>query len=132
MVDILVVSHSENLAKAAIEFLSEMKYENFQLDYCAGIIDGDQKAFGSDPMLIAAKIEKIYTKNDILIICDIGSSYMNSEMALSFLINEISPHVLIHHGPFFESLLIGIVSNDEKMTAQQLSEKISFDLKETN
>ncbi|ATZ17452.1 dihydroxyacetone kinase phosphotransfer subunit [Williamsoniiplasma luminosum] len=130
MVDILVVSHSEDLAKSAIELLSEMKTEDFQLTYYGGIFDQNQKVFGSDPTLIAEKIEKTYHKNDLLIICDLGSSYMNSEMALSFLPSEIEKHILIHHGPFFESLLIAIVNNQEHFTGQQLSELISLETKQ--
>ncbi|MDR3257462.1 MAG: dihydroxyacetone kinase subunit L [Mycoplasmataceae bacterium] len=108
-VNILVVSHSEPLAKATVTFVSEMKSGDFKLDYIAGIDGGAH--FGSDPQIIKNKIEQLTVDAELLIIYDLGSSKMNTEMAYSMLAPEIQARVKIASVAFVEGTLIAVVSN---------------------
>jgi dihydroxyacetone kinase phosphotransfer subunit len=108
-VNILVVSHSEPLAKATVAFVSEMKSGDFKLDYIAGIEGGAH--FGSDPQLIKNKIEQLTVDAELLIIYDLGSSKMNTEMAYSMLTPDIQTRVKIASCAFVEGTLIAVVSN---------------------
>ena len=82
MVGIVVVSHSEKLAHEVIELCNEMKKYDFPVINGSGTEGGN---LGSDPMRIKDAIEKAYTNEGVLIFCDIGSSILNSEMAMEFL-----------------------------------------------
>ena len=64
MVNILMVSHSKPLAKAAYDFVNEMKMKDFSFEWIGGIDDG--KSFGTNPLEIATKLkEMLKQKNDI-------------------------------------------------------------------
>jgi dihydroxyacetone kinase phosphotransfer subunit len=108
-VNILIVSHSEPLAKAIVTFVSEMKNGDFKLDYIAGIDGGAH--FGSDPQLIKNKIEQLTTDAELLIIYDLGSSKMNTEMACSMIAPNIQSRVKVASCAFVEGTLIAVVSN---------------------
>ena len=109
MVNILVISHSKNLASAAVEFVSEMKNGDFALQYVAGINDG--KDFGTDPTQIIAKIQELTADKELLIIYDLGSSKMNTEMAMSMIDPAVASKVAIASVAFVEGLLIAVTSN---------------------
>ena len=85
MVGIVVVSHSEKLAHEVIELCNEMKKYDFPVINGSGTEGGN---LGSDPMRIKDAIEKAYTNEGVLIFCDIGSSILNSEMAMEFWIES--------------------------------------------
>lgn len=127
MVNILVVSHSRNLAKAAVEFVSEMKNGKFTLDYVAGINNG--KDFGTDPSEIVNKIQKLTKNSELLIIYDLGSSKMNTEMAMSMLDSKISKKVAIANVAFVEGLLIAVTSNTDDVTIKSLKTTVESQAK---
>ncbi|WP_026389809.1 dihydroxyacetone kinase phosphoryl donor subunit DhaM [[Acholeplasma] multilocale] len=122
MIGIVVVSHSHKLAKAAIEFVSEMQFEDFNLMSCAGINDGID--FGTDPMLIKSTIEKADSGSGVLVICDLGSSIMNTEMAINFLDLELQAKTLIADAPFLEGLLVAVTSNSFEINLDDLKTKV--------
>ena len=82
MVGIVVVSHSKALAKEAITLAMEMKHSEFPLINGSGT-DGDY--FGSNPLMIKEAIEKAYTEEGVLVFVDLGSSVLNTQIAIDFL-----------------------------------------------
>ncbi|AGM25423.1 dihydroxyacetone kinase phosphoryl donor subunit DhaM [Spiroplasma chrysopicola] len=109
MVAVLVVSHSYPLAKAVVDFVSEMKINNFPFQFIGGIDEG--QAYGTDPILIQNKLTELLVDNDVLVLCDLGSSIMNTEMAINFLSPVLQKRVAIADSPFFEGTLVAITSN---------------------
>lgn len=122
MVGIVIVSHSEKLAKEIIELCLEMKKYDFPVINGSGTDGGH---LGSDPMRIKAAIERAYTKNGVLIFGDIGSSILNSEMAIEFLDEEYDKSkVKIADAPIVEGTLVAMAINDEKATLDSLLEEL--------
>lgn len=110
MVGIVVVSHSKNLAQDIIEFVSEMKAGNWPLLNGSGTKNGQH--FGSDPMIIKSAIEKAYSDDGVLIFCDIGSSIINTQIAIEFLdLKYDRDKVVIADAPIVEGTLVGVTSN---------------------
>jgi len=118
MVNILVVSHSNALAKAVVDLLSEMKTEDFKFDYIGGIENGT--AFGNDPMELKAKLDNFDDGDGILIHADMGSSIMSSQMAISMFDEERAKKIKLVNAPFFESILAAVVSNQPNITVEEL------------
>lgn len=122
MVGIVIVSHSEKLAKEIIELCLEMKKYDFPVINGSGTDGGH---LGSDPMRIKVAIERAYTKNGVLIFGDIGSSILNSEMAIEFLDEEYDKSkVKIADAPIVEGTLVAMAINDEKATLDSLLEEL--------
>jgi dihydroxyacetone kinase phosphotransfer subunit len=118
MVNILLVSHSQQLAEATVRFVSEMKNGDFKFEYVAGVENG--KSFGSDPLIIKDKIIALTQDRELLIIYDLGSSQMNTEMAMSMLETNQQQKIAISKCAFVEGTLIAVVSNTGNINASAL------------
>jgi dihydroxyacetone kinase phosphotransfer subunit len=127
MVNILLVSHSEPLAKATIHFINEMKNGEFEFQYVAGIESGS--AFGTDPMVIKDKMEELTKDKELLIIYDLGSSQMNSEMALSMLDPSLQSKIAMAKCAFVEGALIAVTSNTGDVSANELKDLVESQAK---
>ncbi|EFF41875.1 dihydroxyacetone kinase phosphoryl donor subunit DhaM [Mycoplasmopsis alligatoris] len=126
MVNILIISHSYNLAKGVFELASEMKSADFKFDFLGGTKEGK---IGSDGDVVAQKIKDMIENNDqLLILADLGSSIMNSEMALDFeLDDEQKQRVVLAKTPFLESSIIAVVQAGFVNSAQELYALIQND-----
>ena len=120
MCNILIVSHSETLAKATYEFVNEMKQKDFKLDYVGGTEHG--KKFGSDPAEIVEKYKQLLTSGTgILVVYDLGSSLLNAKTALDLLEKEEDKKKIeFAQVAFIEGALAAVCSNNDEMTPQQL------------
>lgn len=122
MVNILIVSHSRQIAESAFKFISEMKKGEFSFDFVGGINNGS--SFGTDPNEIKTKIESLTKDKELLIIYDLGSSLMNTKMALSMLDKSIQDKVQIANCAFIEGTLVAITSDVKDTTATSLKELV--------
>lgn len=112
MVGVVVVSHSKKLADEIIKLCNEMKKYDFPVVNGSGLLD-DDTLLGSDPMKIKEAIESVYTEDGVLIFADIGSSVLNSEMAIEFLDEKYNKEkVIIADAPIVEGTLITMSIND--------------------
>ena len=106
MVSIVVVSHSPALAKAAVSLALAMTAgQSLRIEIAAGV-EGD--VIGTDAILIAEAIKKVSNSEGVLVIMDLGSAIMSSEMALEF-IDDKTLDVRLSSGPFVEGLLAAAV-----------------------
>lgn len=113
MVGLVVVSHSKALAEETIRLAEEMKRHDFPLINGSGT---EGEYFGSNPMVIKEAIEKAMTENGVIIFVDLGSSVLNSQIAIDFLEAEgvdISL-VKIADAPLVEGLIASVAMNDNK------------------
>ena len=131
MCNILLISHSHELAKANYDFVNEMKQKDFKLDYVGGLEDG--KEFGTNPMTIFAKLDElIKTNSGVLIIYDLGSSLLNAKSAIEMFEAEESKNKIAYADvAFVEGALAAVCSNNEEMTPTQLKQIIEQQCKVT-
>lgn len=125
MIGFVIVSHSKKLADEVINLCNEMKKYDFPVINGSGT-DGDY--LGSDPMIIKEAIESVYSEDGVIIIGDIGSSILNSEMAIEFLDDSFDREkIKIADAPLVEGTLAAMAINDGKTSIEDiLSELLEF------
>ena len=78
MVGIVIVSHSEKLAQGVVD-LTEMMTHGCPLATAGGMEDG---GYGTSYGKIMKAIESVYSKEGVVVLFDIGSAAMTTEMVL--------------------------------------------------
>ena len=123
MVGFVVVSHSKELAEAAINHANEIKRYDFPLINGSGT-DGD--FLGSNPLIIKEAILKAKTDKGVLIFVDIGSSVLNTQVAIDFLKDEgvDVENIKIADAPLVEGLIAGVAVNDEKADIESVLDEL--------
>ena len=104
MIGFVVVSHSEPLAQAVVDLAMQMIHGEAPPVRVAAGADG---GFGTDAAAIAAAIDDLADTDGVLILTDLGSAVLSSELALE--LRESTQPVRISGGPFVEGATAGIV-----------------------
>lgn len=123
MLGFVVVSHSKDLAEAVIHLANEMKKYDFPLINGSGT-DGD--FLGSNPLTIKEAIIKAKTDKGALVFVDIGSSVLNTQVAIDFLADEgvDVENIKIADAPLVEGLIAGVAINDEKADMESILDEL--------
>ena len=122
MLGFVIVSHSKKLAHEVIELCNEMKKYDFPVVNGSGT-SGDY--LGSDPVIIVEAIKKTYVKDGVAIFADLGSSILNSELAIEFLDESYDrTKIKIMDAPLVEGVIMAMAINDEKLTLEDLIEEL--------
>ena len=123
MLGFVVVSHSKDLAEAVIHLANEMKRYDFPLINGSGT-DGD--FLGSNPLTIKEAILNAKTDKGALVFVDIGSSVLNTQVAIDFLADEGEhvENIKIADAPLVEGLIAGVAINDEKADMESILDEL--------
>ena len=123
MLGFVVVSHSKDLAEAVIHLANEMKRYDFPLINGSGT-DGD--FLGSNPLIIKEAILNAKTDKGALVFVDIGSSVLNTQVAIDFLADEgvDVENIKIADAPLVEGLIAGVAINDEKADMESILDEL--------
>ena len=78
MVGIVIVSHSKNLADSVVEFTGFMA-PDANIAAAGGMEDG---SFGTSFEKIQKAIESVYSEEGVIVLMDMGSAVMTTEMVL--------------------------------------------------
>ncbi|MDR1387637.1 MAG: HPr family phosphocarrier protein [Propionibacteriaceae bacterium] len=110
MIGIVVVSHSRALAQAAVELAAEMVPPEARptIKVAAGL--DEPAAFGTDAMAIADAIGEADSPDGVLVLVDLGSAVLSSEMALEWVDPGVSQRTLVCPAPFVEGLVAATVT----------------------
>ena len=113
MIGLVIVSHSNKISEGVVDLCYEMAGEDLKIISAGGTSDG---RIGTDPLLIKESIEKTYDGDGVVILADIGSSIMSSELAIEMLEEEIKEKTIILDAPIVEgSIAVSVqasISND--------------------
>ena len=123
MLGFVVVSHSKDLAEAVIHLANEMKRYDFPLINGSGT-EGD--FLGSNPLTIKEAIMNAKTDKGALVFVDIGSSVLNTQVAIDFLADEgvDVENIKIADAPLVEGLIAGVAINDEKADMENILDEL--------
>jgi len=123
MLGFIVVSHSKDLAEAVIHLANEMKRYDFPLINGSGT-DGD--FLGSNPLTIKEAILNAKTDKGALVFVDIGSSVLNTQVAIDFLADEgvDIENIKIADAPLVEGLIAAVAINDEKADIESILDEL--------
>jgi len=109
MVNLLLVSHSKKLAEGVAEMVQQMtSSESVKIATAAGIGDQNQE-LGTNAVEIMEAIERIYSDDGILVLLDLGSAILSTEMALDLLPDEMKSNIKLCAAPFVEGALVAAV-----------------------
>lgn len=115
MIGLVVVSHNRKLAEEIINFSEEMRQFNFPVINGGGT---GSDIYGSEPQIILDAVKKADMGDGVLIFVDLGSSIMNSEIALEML--EDSTKIRIVDAPLVEGVISAVAGNFPDVTLEEL------------
>jgi multiphosphoryl transfer protein len=107
MVGIVIVSHSAKLAEGVRELAQQMAAD--VPIAVAGGIDDPEQPIGTDPMAVLAAIESVYHDDGVLVLMDLGSALLSTDMALEMLDPALSEHVRMCAAPLVEGAVAAAV-----------------------
>lgn len=100
MIGIVVVSHSAELGRAAVQLALQMAGDSPPpIEVAAGTDDG----FGTDAAAIADAIGRVDGPDGVLVVMDLGSAVLNAEMAVEFA--APTGRVVLSAAPLVEGLV---------------------------
>ncbi len=99
MVGLAIVSHSSKLAEGLYELTNQLSHGKIKIATAGGMSDG---SIGTDAVSIAAAVRKAEDGDGVLIIADLGSAILSSDMAMELLDEEQKGRIVIADAPFVE------------------------------
>ncbi|MFZ1872218.1 MAG: dihydroxyacetone kinase phosphoryl donor subunit DhaM [Chania sp.] len=110
MINIVIVSHSAQLARGVEELARQMmRGDGCKLALAAGIDDADHP-IGTDAIKVMAAIESVSEGDGILVLMDLGSALLSAEMALDLLGPELAAKVVLCSAPLVEGTLAAVIA----------------------
>ncbi|HEX7247852.1 MAG TPA: phosphoenolpyruvate--protein phosphotransferase, partial [Actinomycetota bacterium] len=118
MVGIVVVSHSHRIAEGVAELAREMGGDEVKLETAGGLeAIGDpgssgmpEHPIGTDAVLVMQAIERAWSDDGVLVLMDLGSAVLSSELALDLLGDERRARILLCEAPLVEGAVAAAVT----------------------
>lgn len=120
MVSIVIVSHSQKIAEGVKELAKQMSPE-VPIETAGGTCDG---RLGTDIEKIISAIEKVYSDDGVLVLFDLGSAFMNAEIALEMLPEEMRAKVEIIDLPLVEGAISASVECAVGRNIEEIKENL--------
>ncbi|GAB6138895.1 dihydroxyacetone kinase phosphoryl donor subunit DhaM [Halanaerobaculum tunisiense] len=102
MVGILIVSHSQEVVQGSKKLAEEMIQEPVPIEAVGGTSDG---RLGTDSNLIYQTLDQMDKSEGIIVLADMGSSVMNTELACEFFSPDIQKKIRIVNLPLIEGAI---------------------------
>ncbi|WP_125152435.1 dihydroxyacetone kinase phosphoryl donor subunit DhaM [Clostridium rectalis] len=118
MVGIVVVSHSSKIAQGVKE-LAEQMASTVPIATAGGTND---QRIGTDVEKITEAINEVYSEDGVIILFDLGSAFMNAEMAIEFLDEEKKAKVKIVDVPLVEGAVAAVVESSISKNIDEMLE----------
>ncbi len=119
MIGFVVVSHNRKLAEEAIRLSKMMQFEDFPIINGGGLENSEE--FGTDATIIMNAINEANEGDGVFVFCELGSSVMNSQMAIDLIDDE---KVKLLNVPLVEGLVVGVSANNKNTTFEELEKEI--------
>lgn len=120
MVSIVVVSHSSSIAEGAKELANQMAPE-VSIAAAGGTGDG---RIGTDVEKIMNGIEGVYSHDGVIILFDLGSAFMNAEMAIEMLPEEMQNKIEIVDAALVEGVVTAAVECSIGKSITEIKEEL--------
>ena len=106
MVNLLLVSHSKKLAESVADLAKQMIVSGeVKISIAAGIGE-DHQEIGTNAVEIAEAIQDIFTNEGVLVLMDLGSAVLSTQMALEMIPPDVFQKVRICPAPFIEGAIV--------------------------
>ena len=107
MIGIVIVSHSAKLAEGVVELARNMGGAEVSIQAAGGM--NEDTALGTDPIRILKAIEQVYSEDGVLVLMDLGSAILSSEMALEMLPDDQRSKIILCEAPIVEGAIAAAV-----------------------
>jgi PTS hybrid protein len=105
-VGLVIVSHSARLAEGVVELARQMAQGRVRVLPAGGTLDG---SLGTSPEKVAAAIGAADTGDGVLVLMDLGSAALVTEIAVEQLSAERRARVVISQAPVVEGAVLAAV-----------------------
>jgi phosphocarrier protein FPr len=95
------------MAESASEMALQMIASGQVKIATAAGIGEDNHEFGTNAVEIADAIQQVDSPDGVLVLMDLGSAVLSTQMALELLPDEVRAHVRVCPGPFIEGAVVG-------------------------
>jgi phosphocarrier protein FPr len=120
MVNLVLVSHSKKLADSVAGMALQMIASGQVKIATAAGVGEDNQDFGTNAVEIAEAIQKVDSKDGVLVLMDLGSAVLSTQMALELLPDEVRTRVRVCPGPFIEGAVVGAAQASAGGTLEQV------------
>ncbi|MCI1944252.1 dihydroxyacetone kinase phosphoryl donor subunit DhaM [Clostridium luticellarii] len=120
MVGIVIVSHSSEIAHG-VKCLVEQMSPGGNIASAGGTSDGK---LGTDVDKIKNAVMEVYSEDGVLILFDLGSAYMNAQIAVEFLDEDIQSKVEIINAALVEGALTASVDSSIGKTRDEIKKNL--------
>lgn len=118
-VGLVIVSHSAQLAQGVAELAGQMAREKVAIAAAGGTGDG---ALGTSVDKILAALHEVDGPDGILVLLDLGSAVMATEMAVEMFAEGQPERVIISSAPLVEGAVIAAVESSIGNSLQEVAE----------
>ncbi|OIQ94589.1 phosphoenolpyruvate-protein phosphotransferase [mine drainage metagenome] len=108
-VALLLVSHSQALARATAALAAQMTGGAVVLD-CAAGCGPDHGDLGTDPLLVQERLAALDTAAGTLVLVDLGSALLSADMALDMVEPDLKARARLVAAPFVEGAVAAAVA----------------------
>lgn len=127
MVAIVIVSHSLRLAQGVEELALQMSGGDVPLAIAAGI-DDPQNPIGTDAIAIMSAIESVWSPDGVLVLMDMGSALLSTEMALELLSEEQRSAIYLLAAPVVEGAMSAVTSAAAGLSVTEIIAEVDLAL----
>lgn len=106
MIGIVLISHSYELAQGLLSMTQQAGHDRIKVAAAGGV---DEHTVGTNAERIYAAIEQAYSPDGVLILYDLGSALLSTQIALEMLPPERQRNILLSKAPFVEGAVIAAV-----------------------
>jgi phosphoenolpyruvate---glycerone phosphotransferase subunit DhaM len=106
MVGVVVVSHSAKVAEGILDLAMQMVKPGQQVVAAGGMKDG---SVGTDAATIRQAVMKAFSDEGVVVLVDLGSAVLCTEMVLESLDENIRPLIRIADAPILEGTIAAVV-----------------------
>lgn len=119
MVSILLVSHSYQLANGTADLMRQMGGEGLRVRVAAGIGE-EHEEIGTNAVEIMEALTELASYGEVLVLMDLGSALLSTEMALQMLDEETTSKVRMCPAPFVEGAIAAGVQAGSGSSLQEV------------
>lgn len=106
MIGIVLISHSYELAQGLLRLTQQVVHDRIKIAAAGGV---DEYMVGTNAERIYAAIEQVYSADGVLILYDLGSALLSTQLALEMVPLERRQNILVSTAPFVEGAIIAAV-----------------------
>lgn len=106
MVSLVIVSHSAKLSESIKELANQMSQGKVSIATAGGL---DDKTIGTNAERIFEAINNVYQPDGVLILLDLGSAVLSTEIAIQMLDSDKQDKILISEAPILEGAISAAV-----------------------